>query len=90
MLVAIIREIPFPIPLSEICSPSHIKNTVPVTIDNTATIAPKILVDSINPADCNVTVKAVDCIKAKTTVPYRVYCVILFRPACPSFLSSCR
>ena len=27
----IIREIPLPIPLSVICSPSHIKNIVPVT-----------------------------------------------------------
>ena len=31
ILINIIIEIPFPIPFSEICSPSHIKNIVPVT-----------------------------------------------------------
>ena len=31
-----IIEIPFPIPLSETCSPSHIKNIVPATTENTA------------------------------------------------------
>ena len=90
ILVAIIKEIPFPMPLSEICSPSHIKKTVPVTIERIATIAPKMLPDSISPADCKVTVRAVDCINANTTVPYLVYCVILLRPACPSFFNSCK
>ena len=51
---------PFPIPLSVICSPSHIKKTVPVTIENTATTALKKLPASINPAVCNVIVNAVD------------------------------
>ena len=36
ILVAIIIEIPLPIPLSEICSPNHIKNIVPATTENTA------------------------------------------------------
>ena len=36
ILVAIIIEIPFPIPLSEICSPNHIKNIVPATTLKTA------------------------------------------------------
>ena len=31
ILANMIIEIPFPIPLSVICSPSHIKNIVPVT-----------------------------------------------------------
>jgi len=39
ILVAISNEIPLPIPLSDICSPSHIKNTVPATIERTATTA---------------------------------------------------
>ena len=29
-------EIPLPIPLSETCSPNHIKNIVPATTENTA------------------------------------------------------
>ena len=36
MLVAIIIEIPLPIPLSDTCSPSHIRNIVPATTENTA------------------------------------------------------
>jgi hypothetical protein len=36
ILVAIMIEIPFPIPLSETCSPYHIKNIVPATTENTA------------------------------------------------------
>ena len=36
ILVAIIIEIPLPIPLSDICSPNHIKNIVPATTENTA------------------------------------------------------
>ena len=36
MLVAIMIEIPLPIPLSETCSPNHIKNIVPATTENTA------------------------------------------------------
>ena len=38
ILVAIIIEIPFQIPLSVICSPSHIRNIVPATTLNTAEI----------------------------------------------------
>ena len=38
MLEKIIIEIPFPIPLSVTSSPSHIKNTVPVIKEITATI----------------------------------------------------
>ena len=36
MLVAMIIEIPLPIPLSDTCSPNHIKNIVPATTENTA------------------------------------------------------
>ncbi len=60
ILVAIIRDIPLPIPLSEICSPNHIKKTVPVTIDKIAVIAPNMLPESISPAVCRVKVRAVD------------------------------
>ena len=38
----IINEIPFPIPLCVICSPNHIKNTVPATIVVTVEILKKI------------------------------------------------
>jgi len=38
ILVAIIMDIPLPIPLSETCSPNHIKNIVPATTENTAEI----------------------------------------------------
>ena len=33
--IKIITEIPFPIPLFVICSPSHIRSAVPATNDNT-------------------------------------------------------
>ena len=36
ILVAIIIEMPLPIPLSDTCSPSHIKNIVPATTEKTA------------------------------------------------------
>ena len=36
ILVAMIIEIPLPIPLSETCSPNHIRNIVPATTENTA------------------------------------------------------
>ena len=38
----IIKDIPFPIPLCVICSPSHIKNIVPATIVVTVEILKKI------------------------------------------------
>ena len=90
MLVAMIIEIPFPIPLSDTCSPSHIKNMVPATTEKTADIkndAPGLYA---KPLLDNVTAKAEAWIKANNAVPYLVYWVIVFLPAWPSFLSSCK
>ena len=36
ILVAMIIEIPLPIPLSDTCSPNHIRNIVPATTEKTA------------------------------------------------------
>ena len=88
MLVAIIIEIPFPIPLSETCSPNHIKNIVPATTEKTAETKNAVPGTYARPLAERVTASADAWIKAKTAVPYLVYWVILFLPACPSFLSS--
>ena len=90
MLVAIIIDIPFPIPLSETCSPSHIKNMVPATTENTAETKNDGPGTYANPLADNVTARADACTKANIAVPYLVYCVIVFLPAWPSFLSSCK
>ena len=67
-------DIPFPMPLLVICSPSHIKKTVPpVNV---------IVVESLKnspgsvttfPADSNPTEIPYPCNKASKTVPYLVY-----------------
>ena len=88
MLVAIIIEIPFPIPLSETCSPNHIKNIVPATTEKTAETKNAVPGTYARPLADRVTASADACIRANTAVPYLVYWVILFLPACPSFLSS--
>ena len=58
MLVAIIIEIPFPMPLSVICSPSHIKKTVPATTLNTAEIKNDVPGSYANPLAPKVTLNA--------------------------------
>ena len=60
ILVAIIKDIPLPIPLSEICSPNHIRKIVPATMEDMATTALNNPVDSIKPAVWSVIVSAVD------------------------------
>ena len=79
----IIIEIPFPIPLSVICSPSHIKSAVPVINEITTkkpvknpspTKIPEDLYDKYNPIPST---------KASTIVKNFVYLLILFLPSSP-------
>ena len=80
----IINEIPLPIPLWVICSPSHIKNIVPATIVETAVITkniPGLITKSGE--DCRPIVKPYPWIVANKTVPYLVICVILALPTSP-------
>ena len=58
ILVAMIIEIPFPIPLSETCSPNHIKNTVPATTENTAETKNVVPGVKASPLDESVTANA--------------------------------
>ena len=73
ILVAIIIEIPFPMPLSETCSPSHIKNIVPATTEKTAETKNDGPGTYARPLADNVTAKAEAWINARTAVPYLVY-----------------
>jgi hypothetical protein len=73
ILVAIIIEIPLPIPLSETCSPSHIKNMVPATTENTADTKNDGPGVYAKPLAERVTANAEACINANTAVPYLVY-----------------
>ena len=82
----IIRDIPFPIPRLVICSPSHIKKTVPPV----RVIVVEILKNNPGsvttfPADSSPTDIPYPCNNAKITVPYLVYCVIFLLPGSPSF-----
>ena len=90
------REIPFPIPRSVICSPSHIRNAVPAVRVMTAssrnpqppmgtTMAPPGLAILSRPiAIPN------PWMMLRTMVPYLVYWTIFFRPCSPSFFSFSR
>ena len=80
----IINEIPLPIPLWVICSPSHIKNTVPATIVVTVEILkknPGLITRSAE--DSKPTASPYPCIVASSTVPYLVICVIFCLPISP-------
>ena len=69
----IINEIPLPIPLCVICSPSHIKKIVPATIVVTVEILkniPGLITKSAD--DYNPTANPYPCIVANKTVPYLV------------------
>ena len=85
-------EMPLPRPRSVICSPSHIRNIVPVTSD-TAAVKRNIRPGSSTSPGCDSS--ATEMPKAwkaaSASVNHRVYCVILRRPDSPSFLiaSSC-
>ena len=83
----IIKDIPFPIPLWVICSPSHIKKIVPATIVVTVEILknnPGFITkfaDDYNPTD-----KPYPWTVASKTVPYLVICVIFALPVSPCAL----
>ena len=82
----IIKDIPLPIPLCVICSPSHIKKTVPatkvITVVNLKNDPESIITtwEFSNP-----TATPYPWIVAKMTVPYLVNCVIYFLPISPWF-----
>ena len=80
----IINEIPLPIPLWVICSPSHIKKIVPATMVVTVETLKKIPGLITKPADdSKPTAKPYPWIVARRTVPYLVICVIFFLPISP-------
>ncbi len=88
-----INEIPFPIPLSVICSPSHIMKAVPAVSVKTV-ISRKDQPGSItmrSPRGLLICSRPKlipnPCMALSKTVPYLVYCVIFFLPSSPSFLS---
>ena len=85
-------EIPFPIPRSVICSPSHMMRIVPavwVIIVMSSNPNPGWATTGVPwaPIDSRNLANAIDCTAARPTVPSRVYCVIFFRPSSPSFCS---
>ena len=73
ILVAIILENPFPIPLYETCTPSHIKNIVQATTENTAETKNDGPGAYARPLAERVAASAEAWIKANTAVPYLVY-----------------
>ncbi len=85
-------EMPFPIPRSVICSPSHMIRMVPAVwvimvmrrkpIPGSGTTG-----TPWAPSPSRYRANANDCAAASRTVPTRVYCVIFFRPSSPSFCS---
>ena len=82
----IIIEIPLPIPLLVISSPSHISKAVPA-INDITTVAPV-----INPLSMNIPIELYDrynanpSIKARNTVRIFVYLLIFFLPSSPPSL----
>ena len=91
MPVKINSDIPFPIPRSVICSPSHMMNAVPAVkvITQSGRNAPLLNVTIDSPVVVLVNVSPIKklCTIASSTVTYRVHCVILRRPSSPSFCS---
>eukprot|EP01139_Manchomonas_bermudensis_P007649 Amastigsp_a182117_8.p3 type:complete len:118 gc:universal Amastigsp_a182117_8:295-648(+) len=81
-------EMPLPRPRSVICSPSHIRNMVPATRLTTAVKRkpkPGLITRPAWPSSAMAMPS--DWKMARPRVPKRVYCVILRRPASPSFFS---
>ena len=88
MPARMIIEIPLPIPRSVICSPSHMRNIVPVTSVMQAVIRKLKPGLMTSPAWlCSHDAAATDWNEASSTVPQRVYLMISRRPCSPSFLS---
>ena len=74
-----------------ICSPSHIRNIVPVTSVIQAVMRKLGPGFTTRPAwFCSHEAAATDWKLASATVPQRVYLMIARRPCSPSFLSCCR
>ena len=90
MPAKMISDIPFPMPRSEICSPSHMMNAVPVVRVSTVIKTNPRPGLSANPLDWSVVAMPKDCTKARPMVRYRVHWVILRRPSSPSFWSFSR
>ena len=94
MPIKMMSEIPFPIPRSVICSPSHIMNIVPAVRNRTVLIVKANPWISKGTIGCPSSVRLVSrtltphpCRAATTTVPYRVSWFSFFRPSSPSFES---
>ena len=82
-----ISEMPLPRPRSVICSPSHIRNIVPVTSEMTATTRNmKPGSETRLPWDSSATEMPSAWNVASASVAHRVYLVMMRRPASPSFL----
>ena len=80
----IIKEIPLPMPLWVICSPNHIRNTVPATIVVTVETLKNIPGFITRPEEASKpTDKPYPWIVASKTVPYLVIWVIFFLPVSP-------
>ena len=82
----IIIDIPFPIPLLVICSPSHIKSAVPAIRDITVNAPPIKLVSKNIPEDLYEKKIPNPSIKARTIVSIFVYLLIFVLPSSPPSL----
>ena len=81
--IKIIIEIPFPIPLFVISSPSHINIDVPATSDITTRAPVENSVFTNIPEDLYDTNTPIASIKANTNVSIFVYLLIFFLPSSP-------
>ena len=79
----IIIEIPFPMPYSLICSPSHIRNAVPAVRTMMMVIMLKALLSTIALLNRPI-VRPTAWISPSTTVMYLVIAAIFLRPSAPS------
>ena len=89
MPAKISRLIPFPMPRSVICSPSHMMNVVPaVSVITVIATKPNPGSSTRFPDELRSAIAiAADWITPRPTVTYRVHCVIFRRPISPSFCS---
>ena len=89
MPIMMMSEMPFPMPRSVICSPSHMTKIVPAVIVMIVMSLKKRPGFGTTPAAMFSRKNAMPIawMIERATVPYRVYCVIFFRPSSPSFAS---
>ena len=91
-----ISDTPLPIPYLSICSPSHIKNTVPAVSptsphpQNTHDPPPSACAASTSPCVIMKLSQNNDCTRHKSTVTYRVRSWIFCCPLGPSLRSCCK